>query len=83
MGIWTFLIDEVLKYFGARSSSSLGLLFASSLLFWGDKGLQFISMGVFEESSFVCRFDFFDLDFLGGLLYFDWLFELLSFFSSF
>ena len=53
------------------------------------KGLQFISIGIDEdESGLVCLLDFLDLDFFGGLLYFDLdldldfsSLELLSFFS--
>ena len=77
----------MLKYFGARSSSSFATFEVFVTLFSLDKGLQFISIGIEEdESGLVCLFDFFDLDFFGGLLYFDLdldfsSLELLSFFS--
>ena len=81
----------MLKYFGAKSSSSFELFDSCwYLLLSFDKGLQFISIGLDEELLLVFLLDFFDLDFLGGLLYFDldldfeWdflSFELLSFLS--
>ena len=77
----------MLKYFGARSSSSFGALEVFVTLFSLVKGLQFISIGIDEdESGLVCLLDFLDLDFFGGLLYFDLdldlsSLELLSFFS--
>ena len=60
----------MLKYFGAKSSSSWDL-FCSCWLLSFDKGLQFISIGLDDESLLLFLLDFFDLDFLGGLLYFD------------
>ena len=64
-------MDEVLKYFGAKSSSSWDL-FCSCWLLSFDKGLQFISIGLDEESLLLLfLLDFLDLDFLGGLLYLD------------
>ena len=77
----------MLKYFGARSSSSFGALEVFVMLLSLVKGLQFISIGIDEdESGLVCLLDFLDLDFFGGLLYFDLdldlsSLELLSFFS--
>ena len=65
-------MEEVAKYFGARSSSSFGAFGEVWLLIFLDRGLQFISIGIDEDKSgFVFLLDFLDLDFFGGLLYFD------------
>ena len=56
-------MDVVVKYVGIKSSGSV-----RSILFFGDNGLNWISIGVVEEFSFVFFF-FFDLFFFIGLLY--------------